>query len=216
MLEKMDEFFNRRVNGYEEHQLTAIEGAEEFYPFTASVLPKENNAKVLDLGCGTGLELKYYFKINPTAEVTCIDIAKDMLRVLKEQFRDKSINIIEGSYFDIPFENSFYNAVVSVESLHHFSKEEKLPLYKKVFQTLQDNGYFILTDYFANSNEEEIFFQKVLERLKEQEEINDHEFYHFDTPLTVEHEMQILLEAGFSYVEIVNKWGATCIVKAIK
>ena len=38
MLEKMNEFFNNRVNGYERHQLNAIEGAQEFYPFTAACL----------------------------------------------------------------------------------------------------------------------------------------------------------------------------------
>lgn len=42
MLEKMDEFFCRRLDGYEEHQLNAIEGAREFYPFTASLLPMQD------------------------------------------------------------------------------------------------------------------------------------------------------------------------------
>lgn len=37
MLEKMDEFFNRRLDGYEEHQLNAIEGAREFYPHAANL-----------------------------------------------------------------------------------------------------------------------------------------------------------------------------------
>ena len=40
MLEKMGEFFEARLNGYEEHQLTCIDSAHEFYPFTASCLPK--------------------------------------------------------------------------------------------------------------------------------------------------------------------------------
>lgn len=35
MLEKMDDFFNKRLEGYEEHQLHAIEQAEIFYPATA-------------------------------------------------------------------------------------------------------------------------------------------------------------------------------------
>ena len=61
MLEKMGEFFDNRIDGYEEHQLTCIEGAKEFYPFTASLLP---SGHLLDLGCGTGLELEYYFKDN--------------------------------------------------------------------------------------------------------------------------------------------------------
>ena len=62
MLEKMGEFFDARLHGYEEHQLTCIKSAAEFYPFTARQLPMWAGSKVLDLGCGTGLELNEYFK----------------------------------------------------------------------------------------------------------------------------------------------------------
>ncbi len=216
MLEKMNEFFDKRLDGYEEHQLNVIESANEFYPFTAACLPVNENAAVLDLGCGTGLELGYYFELNKTAKVTGIDLAEGMLKVLKEKFADKSLTIIQGSYFDVPFEKDFYDAAVSVESLHHFTKDEKIPLYRKVFEALKADGYFILTDYFAESDESEIFFRKELIRLKAEQGIDDNEFYHYDTPLTVEHEIQALKEAGFSTVEILGQWGATCAIRAKK
>lgn len=65
MLEKMNEFFDKRLDGYDEHMLTCIESAEEFYPYTANCLPKDACVEILDLGCGTGLELEHYFKLNP-------------------------------------------------------------------------------------------------------------------------------------------------------
>lgn len=216
MLEKMNEFFSKRLDGYEEHQLNAIDGAREFYPFTASLLPVQNGAAVLDLGCGTGLELEYYFKFNPTAKITGIDLSEDMLAALKQKFSGKAITAIHGSYFDIPFEKDRYDAAVSVESLHHFTKEEKTSLYKKVLQALAADGFFILTDYFARTEEEENFFRQELLRLKAAQGIIDNALYHYDTPLTAEHEMQILREAGFSCAEISAQWGATCTIKAVK
>ena len=57
MLEKMGEFFDSRLAMYDEHQLTAIESARELYRFTAERLPGRPGARLLDLGCGTGLEL---------------------------------------------------------------------------------------------------------------------------------------------------------------
>lgn len=216
MLEKMNDFFNKRVDGYEEHQLNVIDGAHEFYPYTASCLPMHENAEVLDLGCGTGLELGFYFKYNPTAKVTGIDLAESMLEVLKNKFSDKELNAICGSYFDIPFGEECYDAVVSVESLHHFTKEKKTALYKKVFQALKKGGYFILTDYFAETDEQECFYRQGLLQLKAEQGICDDEFYHYDTPLTKTNELQALNNAGFSSVMIIAEWGATAAIKAIK
>lgn len=216
MLEKMGEFFDNRLDGYEEHQLTCIESAQEFYPFTAGCLPMEKNANILDLGCGTGLELEFYFKLNPSAKMTGIDLATGMLAALKEKFSDKDITLIQGSYFDVPFSENTYDAAVSVESLHHFAMDEKVPLYRKLHKALKPNGYFILTDYFAPSEDEEMFYRNELNRLKAEQGITDDEFYHYDTPLTVEHEIQALKEAGYSSVEILGRWGATYALRANK
>ena len=129
MLEKMGEFFDARLNGYEEHQLTCIDSAREFYSFTATCLPQVHGTRLLDLGCGTGLELDYYYEMVPSAEITGIDLAPGMLDKLRNKFPDKRMALILGSYFDVPFTENSYDAAVSVESLHHYTKEEKIPLY---------------------------------------------------------------------------------------
>lgn len=216
MLEKMGEFFDRRLDGYDEHQLTVIDSAEIFYPFTASLLPMNHDAHVLDLGCGTGLELGYYFAHNPDAKITGIDLAPGMLAALQERFADKMITLIQGSYFDVPLEQHVYDAAVSVESLHHFTKAEKIPLYTKIYHALKEDGYFILTDYFSLSDAEEQHHRSELLRLKAEQGIVDDAFYHYDTPLTVQHEAEALQEAGFQRVEVLNHWGATHTIKASK
>ena len=81
---------------------------------------------------------------------------------------------------------------------------------------MKDGGYFVLTDYFALSDEEEQMHRKNLISLKTEQGIFDNEFYHYDTPLTVEHETEALLKAGFSFVEVLKNWGATYTVKAYK
>lgn len=214
MLEKMSEFFENRLDGYDEHMLTNIESADEFYPFTAKQLPTAENCHILDLGCGTGLELEYYFKLNPLAKVTGIDLSHGMLMTLKKKFADKDIDLICGSYFDVPLGEKEFDGAVSVESLHHFTKNEKVSLYAKLHKALKDDGYFILTDYFSLSDEEELMHRNNLLALKAEQGIKDNEFYHYDTPLTVKHETEALLEAGFSSVEVLNNWGATYTLKA--
>ena len=216
MLERMGEFFDARLEGYDAHMLNEIESAREFYPYTASLLPREDGASVLDLGCGTGLELEYYFELSPNAKITGIDLAEGMLGALRAKFPDKDIELIRASYFDEPFGEERYSAAVSVESLHHFTKEEKIPLYAKLRRALKDGGFFILTDYFAGSDDEERLYRRELETLKRSEGITDGEFYHYDTPLTVDNEVDALIKAGFSRVEHLRAWGNTHTLKAYK
>ena len=167
MLEKMGSFFETRLKGYEEHQLTSIEAAREFYPFTAGCLPQAADPVILDLGCGTGLELGYYFETVPTAKVTGIDLARGMLDALRSKFP-------------------------------------------------KPGGFLILTDYFAASDEEERFRRAELLRLKQEQGIRDDELYHYDTPLTVDHEREALLSVGFSSVTVLKSWGPTSTLKAVK
>ena len=216
MLEKMSDFFEARLDGYDEHMLTNIESAEEFYPFTAKQLPTIEGCHILDLGCGTGLELGEYFALNPSAKVTGIDLSSGMLAELKRKFYDKDITLMLGSYFDLPLGNNVFDAAVSVESLHHFTKKEKVHLYAKLHKALKRGGYFVLTDYFSLSDEEERMHRQNLIALKAKQGITDDEFYHYDTPLTVKHESEALIEAGFSSVEVLKNWGATYTIKAVK
>lgn len=216
MLEKMDLFFEARLEGYDAHMRSNIEGAGEFYPFTAACLPDVPGACILDLGCGTGLELEYYFGNNPSARVTGVDLSAGMLSALREKFPNQALELIRGSYFDVPLGENRFDAAVSVESLHHFTQEEKTGLYRRLHAALKEGGCFILTDYFAPDDAYEQFYRNELLRLKAEQGVSDGDFYHYDTPLTVAHETEALLAAGFSRVEELRSWGATHILKASK
>ena len=216
MLERMSDFFEARLGGYDEHMLTNIDSAREFYPFTAQQLPMEAGCRILDLGCGTGLELGEYFALNAAARITGIDLSRGMLAELERKFEGKDVTLIQGSYFDVPLGEDAFDAAVSVESLHHFTKEEKVALYARLHKALKKDGYFILTDYFALSDEEERMHRQDLAALKAEQGIVDDGSYHYDTPLTVKHETEALLEAGFSVVEVLESWGATYTVKAVR
>ncbi len=145
MLEKMSDFFENRIDGYDHHMMTNIAYADEFYTFTAKALPMCENSNILDLGCGTGLELEYYFQLNQSAKVTGIDLSQRMLDRLKSKFSQKQIKLICGSYFDVPFGENIFDGAVSVESMHHFTKEEKIPMYLRLCKALKQDGCFIMS-----------------------------------------------------------------------
>ena len=193
-LEEMSAFFTVRITDYEEHMQLWAEG----YRHIARLIPKKAKT-LLDLGCGTGLELYEILALRPELYVTGVDLSKAMLEKLEE--KHPGVDLICGDYFQVDLGKECYDCAVSFESLHHFLSEKKQGLYQKLFDALKPGGEFLLVDYLAACQEEEDLMMDFRWRKRREQGIPEEQFVHFDTPLTVEHEMDLLKNAGFSQVE---------------
>lgn len=214
-IEEMRAFFTARVAGYDEHMIKEVEGCKEGYIKMAELLPKEVN-ELLDLGCGTGLELDEIFKNKPFINVTGIDLTQVMLDKLKQKHPDKNLSLINASYFDYIYGTSKYDAAISFQTLHHFSHEDKLKLYLKIFNALKTNGQYIECDYMVESQQEEDFYYSENKRIRKEQNIPDGEFYHYDTPCTIDNQIKLLTNAGFKTVKLNWRIGNTTIIVAEK
>lgn len=214
-IEQMSDFFTARVEGYDDHMIKTVEGCKEGYIKMAELLPKEVN-ELLDLGCGTGLELDEIFKIKPLINVTGIDLTQAMLDKLKQKHADKNLELINESYFNYDFGILKYDAAVSFQTLHHFSHEDKLKLYIKIFNALKTNGEYIECDYMVESQEEEDFYYSENKRIREEQNIPEGEFYHYDTPCTIDNQIKLLTKAGFKVVKMNWRMENTTIIVAKK
>jgi tRNA (cmo5U34)-methyltransferase len=211
-LERMDSFFDTRVDSYDSHMLEEL-GLTEFYDEIENSLKTCIKLdKVLDLGCGTGLELERLFKVWDKAEVTAIDLSEGMLTRLKEKFSGRSgqLKLIRGSYMEADFGTEAYDCVVTTYSLHHFEFDEKLALYKSIHRSLKEGGCFIEGDYTVKTKEEERDLAAMNLKLR-RESGHESGYYHFDIPLTPETQLKLFSEAGFSTAEIRKKWDNTTI-----
>lgn len=203
--EKMDAFFNTRADIYDVQQVKNIDGGEKCYQEIARYIPSDAKT-LLDLGCGTGLELESIFKKLSSVEVTCIDLASKMLKKLAEKYSGHSINIINNNYLAADLGVQKYDAVVSIMSLHHFTNSSKLKLYSNIFQCLKPNGVFIECDYMIGSNDSDLEQRYLKERETFLSQYNlTEDIYHYDIPFTIKHEISLLREAGFQSVKQV--WG---------
>lgn len=214
-IEQMSDFFTARVEGYDDHMIKTVEGCKEGYIKMAELLPKEAN-ELLDLGCGTGLELDEIFKIKPYINVTGIDLTQAMLDKLKEKHPDKNLKLINESYFHYNFGISKYDVAVSFQTLHHFSHEDKLKLYIKIFNALKPNGEYIECDYMVENQEDEDFYYSENKRIREEQNIPEGEFYHYDTPCTIDNQIKLLTKAGFKVVKMNWRMENTTIIVAKK
>ena len=181
------EFFAEKADGYDD--------VHKPYMNTKAILTESidiDPKKVIDLGAGTGLELIEFFKKYPNARVKAIDLTIEMLNKIKErEFADK-VDIICDDFFACDFGRD-NDVIMSTSALHHFLYDEKIKLYKKIYDALREGGLFINSDYIVNTIEEEK--QGIYN-------YNNKVNRHNDTPLTLEHELEILHMVGFEDIEV--------------
>ncbi len=182
--QKQRDFFNMKIDTYDNVH-------SEFMDTKKALADSLDRGvkRILDLGAGTGLELIHLFEMYPDVNVVVIDISEKMLEELKKRSFADRFTTINGDFFEVEFGKD-YDAVISTSALHHFKKDEKIKLYKKVLDCLKDNGQFINCDKIALTQEVE---DKQLYKLENQIQYYDH----LDIPLTVPNEIKVLNESGF-------------------
>lgn len=89
-------------------------------------------------------------------------------------------------------------------------------MYEAVWNALTPKGLYIECDYMVLTQAEEDALYAKNARLRAKQNIPDGEFYHFDTPCTVENQLMLLREAGFQRVDNVWREGSTNIIVAEK
>jgi tRNA (cmo5U34)-methyltransferase len=211
-VEEMSDFFANRISEYNNVHL---ENWGEEYAHIGDFFD-ENLESLLDIGCGTGLELKSIYKRFPNVKVTGIDLSESMLDKLRESYGDKNIEIINADYFEYSYEENKFDAAMSFMTLHHFRYEKKQQIYKKLYRTIKTGGYYIECDYIACCEEEEALCLEGYEYRRKQNNIPEDMLIHIDIPLTLEHQKELLKNAGFKTVEVLYQNEGTAIIRAGK
>jgi len=209
--EEMAAFFTRRLDIYEDVHLG---NWGELYDHIADYFDSGLHS-LLDIGCGTGLELEAMFRKFPGLHVTGIDLSEDMLNRAREKYSGEEFRAVQADYFACPFPAGAYDAALSFETLHHFPFEKKGAIYEKLFHTLKPSGYYIECDYVACCQEEEDLCRERCRRARAGSGLPENVLIHIDTPLTVEHQMELMQNAGFR-VKVLYENCGTVVFRAEK
>lgn len=203
--ERMADFFDARSEGYEEHMERSVFSFDSFYASIASPVAETDEVlHILDLGCGTGLELEGILTKVPNAAITGIDVSAQMLHKLRETYADHSgqLTLIRASYLDIPLGERIYDYVVAVMTLHHLVPATKASLYQRIREALRPEGAYIEGDWVV-SPREELLFRSVYEEAIGELSTSEDGSHHIDIPLSLETQRRLLIEAGFSAVDVI-------------
>jgi tRNA (cmo5U34)-methyltransferase len=134
--------------------------------------------------------------------------------ILKQKHPNQDLTLINANYFDYDFGIEWFDAIISFQTMHHFSHEQKIQLYSRIYSALKPGGKYIECDYMVIEQKDEDYNFKESVRIRNEQNITDGEFYHYDTPCTIENQLKMLRRAKFEKVEMVWRLENTTIVVA--
>lgn len=98
-----------------------------------------SNAKVLDVGTGTGILISYLLEKSPL-KITAIDISENMIMVAKEKYKDDRVEFIVKDVMD--FNEKGFDYIFIYSAYPHFNDKEAL--FKHLLDRLNQGGKIII------------------------------------------------------------------------
>ena len=206
-LEEMGSFFDVRLADYPAHMYRWQAAYDRFPDYIPSCVKD-----ILDLGCGSGLELDAILAARPDLSVTGIDLSDGMLQELGRNH--PGVRIIRGNYLQTDLGTGKWDMVISFESLHHLLPDAKLLLYRKIRECLRPGGLFLNCDYYACCDEEEKLLRSEYLRKRTLSCLSNDVPVHFDIPLTLAHEADLLEQADFAACRALSAHAGACFLLA--
>jgi len=126
------------LNKLPEAMYNSFTGANNPQPF----VDLKEGERVLDLGCGAGLDLYFFAKaVGENSKVYGVDISEDMANKARKNMHLVGIKNVEikcGHSDDIPFEDNFFDVVAS-NGIYNLSPDKEKVM-KEVFRVLKPGG----------------------------------------------------------------------------
>ncbi len=210
--EEMADFFDRRAAGYDQHMQESLVDAAAYYHRLAQPIPRTTAPiQILDLGCGTGLEIPAILEAAPHARLTCMDLSSEMLHQLEEKFGSHTpLELISGSYLESDLGVERYDVVLSSMTLHHLLPQQKNMLYRKIYRALKPGGLYVEGDYMVAPEK----MAQLLKAFRDLPKNLQNGSHHMDIPLSPQQQAELLEKAGFKTIRILYQEGENLILTA--
>lgn len=149
------------------------------------------DTKVIDIGAGYGGSARYMAK-KFGCQVECLNISEKEndknIQKNKEQGLDHLLNVYQGNFEEIPYDNETFDVVWCQDSILHSGN--KKAVFEEVARILKKGGHFIFTDPMQIDNCPEGVIDPVLKRI------------HLDSMGSVGKYREFAKEVGLEEVEI--------------
>jgi len=99
---------------------------------------------VLEVGCGRGGGSSYIARYLKPEFMTGVDLCDRAVRFCRKHHSVDGLSFSHGDALDLSFEDNGFDAVINVESSHHYADMDLF--LREVYRVLKPGGYFLFAD----------------------------------------------------------------------
>lgn len=202
--------FDRIILTLIPHYPTMIRTLVEAIPFGRS-----EPVRVIDLGCGTGTVASRVLDAFPNAQVTCLDVAENMIAIARRKLvAHPLVNYTTVDFNDFEFCGK-YDAIVSSLALHHLLTDgDKTKFYRRIYGSLNSGGVFYNADVVLASNDflQALYmgeWRRFMGKSLSADEIEGKwipKYYEEDRPAKLIDQLAWMAQIGFADVDVLWKY----------
>ncbi len=145
-------YFRREGESFFESQVNLTE-------FCLSQLSEIKNKKVLEIGCGNGVQAMYIAEKYQPSIIYAIDLNEKNIEIARKEYSDRDCSLVHFLVDDAQklksFENNSIDIVINIESAFHYP-DKKLFL-SEVFRVLKPEGEFLIADILTTNSSTSAF-----------------------------------------------------------
>lgn len=171
---------------------------------------KNENFKVLDLGCGTGNLIQKIRDNYPYANIFALDFSEEMVRIAQSK-NIRDIHYLIANMFELNNINlPYFDVVISSFVFHNFhSIDEHRNIFTLINEHLAVGGKLIIADIIELGDcFQKKETQKALVNLMRNHNLSDDEIVKWlgileieDSPLTISEEIKLLNQSGYEIID---------------
>jgi SAM-dependent methyltransferase len=155
----MPRFSKSRFSAWLQRIVSRRREASGLYREIAEKLPLEKAGRVLDIGTGTGLQLRAIHELRSTAELYGLDLSPAAVKAAREALSDLEPNLRVGSIADTSYPDNFFDIVTCNASMSYWDKP--LDSFNEIYRILRPGGQAVLFEPHR-----EIVIEDALDRIR--------------------------------------------------
>jgi ubiquinone/menaquinone biosynthesis C-methylase UbiE len=132
----------KKIAGYYDRSVEPF--VRSLRKYGLKVAPAGAGMRVLEVGCGTGTNLKMYHRRG--CDVYGIDLSPTMIEAAKAKLGEKA-NLVLGDASDMPFDDDFFDLAIAMLTLHEMPSGMRDPVIREMKRVIKKSGRILLIDY---------------------------------------------------------------------